>query len=86
MSDRERNQVEDPSSHPDIKTARNLPDAANAQQSLQGYAAVNVDDHAEISRTAYELYQNRGGEHGDADSDWFRAEEEVRRRRQQRGS
>ena len=86
MSDRERDQVEDPSAHPDIQTARNLPDAANAQQSLQGYAAVNVDDQEEIARIAYELYQDRGEEHGDADADWFRAEAEVRRRRSQRGS
>ena len=86
MSDRERDQVEDPSAHPDIQTARNLPDAANAQQSIQGYAAVNVDEREEIARVAYELYQDRGEEHGDADADWFRAEAEVRRRRRQRGS
>jgi hypothetical protein len=86
MSDRERDQVEDPSAHPDIRTARNLPDAANAQQSIQGYAAINGDEREEIARIAYDLYQQRGEEHGDADADWFRAEAEVRRRRQQRGS
>ncbi len=88
MSNNERNQVEDPASHPDIDTARNMPDASNAKQSIQGYAAINVnlDDQDEIARVAYELYQQRGEEHGDADADWFRAEEEVRRRRHQRGS
>ena len=89
MSDRERDQVEDPSAHPDIQTARNMPDAANAQQSIQGYAAVNAnvqDETEEIARIAYDLYRQRGEEHGDADADWFRAEAEVRRRRHQRGS
>lgn len=66
-----------------IKTARNLPDMANSNESLQGYAAMNgLSDDSEIARRAYELYQERGGEHGLADDDWFRAEQEVRRRRE----
>lgn len=66
-----------------IKTARNLPDMANSNESLEGYAAMNgLSDDSEIARRAYELYQERGGEHGLADDDWFRAEQEVRRRRE----
>jgi len=77
-----QNLVEDPTAHRDIESARNMPDAANAQQSIQGYAAVNgLDDDDEIARVAYRLYTERGPEAGDADGDWFRAEEEVRRRR-----
>ena len=34
----------------------------------------------EIRRRAYELYQERGGEHGRHDEDWLRAEAEVRTR------
>ena len=83
-NEEEQNLVEDPTAHPDIETARNMPDAANAEQSIQGYAAVNgLDEDDEIARAAYGLYRERGPEQGDADGDWFRAEEEVRRRRQE---
>jgi hypothetical protein len=79
--------VENPAAHSDIQTARNLPDAANSEQSLEGYAAINSQPDSEIAQLAYQLYLERGENgHGDADGDWFRAEEEVRRRRQQLGS
>lgn len=86
MSNNERDLVEDPSAHPDIKTARSLPDAANAENSLEGYAAINGEPDSEIAQAAYELFLQRGQEPGSADDDWFRAEQDVRRRRQQRGS
>lgn len=78
----ERKLVDTP--HEDsIKTARNLPDMANADESLQGYAAMNgLDEDSEIARRAYELYRKRGEGHGSADDDWFRAEQEVRRLRE----
>jgi len=38
----------------------------------------NLED--EIRWRAYELYQERGGEHGFAHEDWVRAEAEVRSR------
>lgn len=85
MSERVQDQVEQPSAHEDIKTARNLPDAANAEQSIEGYAAINgLDEHSEIARLAYRLFEERGTQVGDADGDWFRAEEEIRRRRVER--
>ncbi|MBI1898026.1 MAG: DUF2934 domain-containing protein [Acidobacteria bacterium] len=68
----------------EMSPARNLPDAANADSSLQGYAAVQrAGDYDKIARRAYELWEerNRNGETGDADGDWFRAESEVSRRR-----
>jgi len=84
MSNHEQDLVENPSAHEDIATARNLPDAANAEQSIQGYAAINgLDEQSEVARIAYKLFQERAGENGDADGDWFRAEQEVRRRRQE---
>ena len=86
MSNNEKDLVENPDAHAGIETARNLPDAANAQQSIEGYAAINADPDSEIAKEAFELYQQRGENPGDADGDWFRAEAEVRRRRQQRGS
>ena len=80
----ERKMVDDRYEDP-IKTAWNLPDAANSDQSLEGYAAINgLGEDSEIARKAYELYQERGGEHGLADDDWFRAEQEVRRLREAR--
>jgi hypothetical protein len=36
----------------------------------------------EIRQRAYELYLERGGQGGTADEDWYRAEAEVRRRRE----
>ncbi len=84
MSKKTRHQVESPHAHPGIKTARNLPDAANSEQSLQGYAAVNgLSEDSEIARLAYLYFQERerDGVEGSADGDWFRAEQEVRRGR-----
>lgn len=37
--------------------------------------------YEEIRRRAYELYVERGGTHGLHDDDWFRAEQELRRKR-----
>ena len=84
MPKKERELVENPSSQENIETARNLPDAANSEQSMQGYAAINgLDEDAEIAREAYKMFQERGNDDkGDADGDWFRAEAEVRRKRQ----
>ena len=82
MSDEIRDMVEDSQSHANIRTARNMPDAANAEQSLMGYAAIN-DASPEVSELAYRFFLERQdqGLEGNADDDWFRAEEEVRRGR-----
>jgi hypothetical protein len=37
--------------------------------------------HAEITARAYQLFLARGGNHGDDQADWFRAEAELRRER-----
>jgi hypothetical protein len=67
-----------------VPPASDLNDAASAGSSLQGYAAVNqVDEHEEIARLAYQYSRERGEGEGSADEDWFRAEQEVRRRRGQ---
>jgi len=34
--------------------------------------------HEEISRRAYELFEQRGGMHGQEHDDWLRAERELR--------
>ncbi|HYI97871.1 MAG TPA: DUF2934 domain-containing protein [Bryobacteraceae bacterium] len=82
MAKSEASLVQDTSREHEVETARNLPDAANADQSIQGYASINgLDEETEIARVAYELFQKRGEENGDADGDWFRAQQEVRRRR-----
>ncbi len=82
MSDNIRDMVEDPHAHPDTRTARNMPDAANSDASLIGYAGINDTDD-EVARLAYEYYRQRQetGAEGSADDDWFRAEHEVRQRR-----
>ncbi len=84
MSDEIRDQVESPHAHNGIATARNMPDAANAEQSLEGYAAINgLSDDSAIARRAHELFleRERQGIPGSADGDWFRAEEEILRGR-----
>lgn len=38
-------------------------------------------ERAEVERLAYFYWQERGCQHGSPDEDWYRAEQEVRRRR-----
>jgi hypothetical protein len=65
-----------------LTPARSLPQAANAGNSLEGYAAVNsIDEHEEIARLAFQFFLARDGQDGSAEDDWFRAEEEVRKGR-----
>ena len=42
--------------------------------------------HEEIARIAYSYWQARGGLHGSAEEDWYRAEREWRRRHTEAGS
>jgi hypothetical protein len=65
-----------------MESARSLQDAANADNSLQGYAAINdPSEHEEIARLAYRYYLERGDSAGSAEEDWLRAEREVRARK-----
>ncbi|MDZ4796726.1 MAG: hypothetical protein SGI92_01085 [Bryobacteraceae bacterium] len=83
MSEKVRDQVETPGAHRGIHTARNMADAANSEQSLEGYAAINgLSEEDEIARVAHQFFEERqrGGTPGSSDGDWFRAEE-VRRGR-----
>ena len=45
---------------------------------IEGNETINIDD---IRQRAYELYEERGGVPGNDAEDWFRAEQEVRSRR-----
>ena len=66
-----------------MRTAHSLEEAANADNSLEGYAAMNANGHDEIAKIAYELYEQRGREHGHHEEDWHHAEREYQRRRSQ---
>jgi hypothetical protein len=84
--------------HPaDLPPAHSLRDAANTDNTLEGYAAMNdvrdhemveevleqpVDEHEETSKLAYEFFLERGCQHGAHEDDWYRAEREIRARRQ----
>lgn len=46
-----------------------------------GEAAISSLDHKKIARLAYAFWEARGRPHGSPDEDWFRAEEELRRRK-----
>src|SRR6476660_9718210 len=79
--ERTENLVEQPH-HGGPDTARSMPDAANADNQLEGYASINgltADD--ELARIALENAEKRGENATPNDDDWFRAEAEVRRRR-----
>jgi hypothetical protein len=83
-----------------LPPAHSLRDAADTDNTLEGYAAMNdvprdseitkevlahpVDEHSEISKLAYDFYLERGGQHGAHEDDWYRAEREIRSRRQPR--
>lgn len=45
---------------------------------IEGNETINIDD---VRQRAYELYEERGGQPGNDAEDWFRAEQEVRSRR-----
>ena len=73
-----------------MPTAHSLEEAASSEHSLEGYVAINHGsgphgdrrpEHDEIAELAYRFYTERGGEHGYAEQDWYRAEQELRRRR-----
>jgi hypothetical protein len=42
----------------------------------------SVSEQEEIARLAYSYWEARGGEGGSPEDDWFRAEQEVRGKRQ----
>ena len=63
-------------------TARNLPAAANADNQLEGYAAINgLTEDDELARIALENADKQKDTVPD-DDDRFRAESEARRRRE----
>src|SRR6266540_2970355 len=75
--------VEDlvPTPELDRHAARNLPAAANSDNTLEGYAAINgYNERDEIAKLAKMYARQQGKETGPDDDDWFRAEFEVRRR------
>jgi|SRR4030095_4316518 hypothetical protein len=45
---------------------------------IEGNADIDLDA---VRRRAYELYQERGGQHGLHEDDWYRAEQEIRARK-----
>jgi hypothetical protein len=53
-----------------IATARNAV--------IEGNATLDLDA---VRQRAYELYEERGGQHGLHEDDWYRAEQEIRARK-----
>jgi hypothetical protein len=56
-------------------------DTSRGEQFGEIGAFSDVDRSGETARRAYERYQERGGEHGHDQQDWYEAERELRRRR-----
>ena len=61
------------------RTAERRPSAgAQTAASRAGFSEEELD---QIRRRAYEFYQQRGGQDGSDQDDWYRAEQEIRNRR-----
>ena len=54
-------------------------------QRVQSSKSENTPDAKMIERRAYELYLERGGEHGHDSEDWLQAEREVKQNGQAAG-
>jgi hypothetical protein len=96
MNPRQVQEKEEAHPHGQLPPAQSLEDAANSENTLQGYAAINdvdedteiakeaaiehPEDREEIARLAHQYYLERGGEHGSHEEDWYRAEEVIRKR------
>lgn len=65
--------------NPDSRRARAARESLDPARSVEG-SVEPLDRADEVARRAYELYEQRGGEHGHDWNDWFRAEQEVRAR------
>jgi len=69
---------------PAVKRPR-APKAAGAGAASHAAGTFPADftqsERDEVERLAYFYWQERGCQHGSPDEDWYRAEEEVRRRR-----
>ena len=55
---------------------------ACASKCAENSAEFSVSEQQEIERLAYSYFEARGGQEGSSEDDWFRAEQEVRRRRE----
>jgi hypothetical protein len=56
--------------------------AGTQTRSKSGFDLAPCGTAEEIARVAYELFQQRGGQHGSDQQDWFEAERIVAQRRQ----
>src|SRR5687768_3236932 len=61
----------------EIGTLANVP-STTGDISMSVEAMTIEPRHDEIARRAYELFEQRGGEHGHDWDDWFQAERELR--------
>ena len=61
-------------------TARKMAKTPAAKTSVE-VAATAPLEHKKIARLAYSYWEARGRSHGSPEEDWFRAEEEIRRRK-----
>jgi hypothetical protein len=52
-------------------------DVVEGKEGVSGGENIAPSLEEQISRRAYELYEQRGKEHGRADEDWLRAEREI---------
>ena len=60
-----------------VGTPATVPSATGAIPSAVESLAIDPT-HEDIARRAYQLYEERGGEHGRDWGDWFQAERELR--------
>jgi hypothetical protein len=68
---------------PRDEAARHAPSESepNVEADFTGGSTLDVQNPDVTARRAYERFQQRGGEHGRDQEDWYAAEEELKRGR-----
>jgi hypothetical protein len=64
-----------------METATSPQTTATADNPVTGHTAItDSEQHEEIAWLAYQYYEERERKNGSPEDDWYRAEEEIRRR------
>jgi putative hemolysin len=69
---------------PAVKTEVHTKKVSAAAVAVAELPEVTEDEQEEVAKLAYSYWEARGGQHGSSDDDWYRAVQEVRRRRSAR--
>ena len=68
-----------PRTNKPANTTSDSPKPTRTAKNPNGGSADTLNDADAVARRAYEIYQNRGGNHGADLDDWLEAERQLRR-------